>query len=195
VPAQGAKLTITNVRNTYGILGPERKGGELLPGDMFVVSFDLEGLQAKEDGRVEYTMGMELKDSKDKSLFKQEPAELHAMNVLGGSRLPAFARIDVGLDTPPGEYTLTVNVTDRLGKSSDKLERKFTVKKKELGMVSLVLTNEVGSPVPPVLFPGQTLMVSYLLVGFELKGDKPQPDLSFEMRILDEAGKPTVLNP
>ena len=141
VPAQGAKLSITNVRNTYGILGQERKGNEFLPGDIYVVSFDIEGLQVKDGGEIEYSMSMELKDGKGKSQFKKEPQDLKAFNALGGNKLPAFAITDIGLDTPPGEYTVTVNVTDRAAK------------------------------------------------------DKQQPNLSLEMRVLDDAGKPTFAKP
>lgn len=196
VPAQGAKLSITNVRNTYGILGQERKSNELLPGDIFVVSFDIEGLQVKDSGDVEYSMSMELKDSKDKSQFKKEPQDLKAFNALGGNKLPAFAMTDIGLDTPPGEYTLTVNVTDRLSKAKAELVRKFTVAPKKFGIVGLLLTNEAHTmPMPPVGVVGQTLRVNYLAVGFELTKDKQQPNLSVEMRVLDDAGKPTFAKP
>jgi hypothetical protein len=197
VPAQGAKLKITNDRPTYGILGQERKGNELLPGDIYVVSFDIEGLQVKDSGEVEYSMSMELKDSKGKSQFKKEPQDLKAFNALGGSRLPAFAMTDIGLDTPPGEYTLTVNVTDRAAKDKPtvNLERKFTVAPKKFGIVSVVLTNDQGTPMPSVGVVGQTLVVNFLVVGFELTKEKQQPNLVFEMRVLDENGKPTVAKP
>jgi hypothetical protein len=198
VPAQGTKLAITNVRNTYGILGQERKSSELLPGDIFVVSFDIEGLQVKDSGEVEYSMSMELKDKEGKSQFKKEPQDLKAFNALGGNRLPAFAMTDIGLDTPPGEYTLTVNVVDRGSKDKPKTElvRKFTVSPKKFGIVSLVMTNEAGTmPMPPVGVVGETLRVNFLAVGFELGGDKKQPNLTFEMRVLDDAGKPTFAKP
>jgi hypothetical protein len=195
IPAQTGKLTLSNVRTTYGVLGQERKSNQLLPGDIFVVSFDIDGLKIKENGEVEYSMGMELKNNKDgKSQFKKEPQDLKAINALGGSRLPAFAMTDIGLDTPPGEYTLTVNVTDRLGKTTAMLERKFEVLPKKLGMVALVLTDPNGSPMPPVAVPGQNLLVNYMLVGFDVDKDK-NPNLEFEMRIRDKAGKLTVEKP
>ena len=198
VPAQGAKLSITNVRNTYGILGQERKGNEFLPGDIYVVSFDIEGLQVKDGGEIEYSMSMELKDGKGKSQFKKEPQDLKAFNALGGNKLPAFAITDIGLDTPPGEYTLTVNVTDRAAKDKPtaNLERKFTVAPKKFAIVGLMLTNEAHNmPMPPVGVVGETLRINYLAVGFELTKDKQQPNLSLEMRVLDDAGKPTFAKP
>ena len=194
IPAQTGKLDLANARTTYGVLGQERKSNQLLPGDIFVVSFDIEGLKIKDTGEVEYSMGMELKNSKGMSQFKKEPQDLKAINALGGARLPAFAMTDVGLDTPPGEYTLSVTVTDRGSKTTATLERKFEVLPKKFGMVALVLTDPNGSPMPPVAVPGQNLMVNYMLVGFDVDKNK-NPDLVFEMRILDNAGKPTVEKP
>jgi hypothetical protein len=196
IPAQNGKLDLTNARNTYGVLGQKRDSNQLLPGDIFVVSFDIEGLKVKDNGEVEYSMGMELKNKEGKSQFKKEPQDLKAINALGGARLPAFAMTDVGLDTPPGEYTLTVTVTDRGPKTpvTATLERKFVVKKKELGIVALVLTDPNGSPMPPVAVPGQNLLINYMLVGFDVDKNK-NPDLVFEMRIRDKAGKLTVEKP
>lgn len=193
-PAQTGKLALVHDRTTYGVLGQERKSDKLLPGDIFVVSFDIEGLQIKDNGEVEYSMGMELKNKDGKSQFKKEPQDLKAINALGGSSLPAFAMTDVGLDTPPGEYTLTVTVTDRASKTTATLMHKFEVMAKKLGIVGLVLTDPNGSPMPPVAVPGQNLLVNYMLVGFELDKNK-NPDLLLEMVIRDEAGKPTVAKP
>src|SRR5437667_7368751 len=95
-PAQASSLAIKNDRITYGILGAERKDNKLLPGDVFVVSFDIDGLQlSPQDGKVQYSMGMELTDAQSKSQFKKDPQDLEAVNALGGSRLPAFALSDI----------------------------------------------------------------------------------------------------
>ena len=78
-PAQAGKLEIKNDRITYGILGQERKETKLLAGDVFIVTFDIEGLQVKDDGRVRYSMGMELLNNKTgKAEFTKEPQELAA---------------------------------------------------------------------------------------------------------------------
>jgi len=192
-PAQTSNLSIKNDRITYGILGPERRDNKLLPGDVFVVSFDIDGLQVNtEDGKVKYSMGMELTDGQGKVQFKKEPQDLEAVNALGGSRLPAFALSDIGLDTPPGEYTLKVTVSDRVNKAMQQLIRKFEVQQKKFGIVRLVLSNEKDMPVPPVAVPGQTVLINFALVSFDLAGDKKQPNLNVEMRILDEAGQPTI---
>jgi hypothetical protein len=200
VPAQGGKPSIENVRTTYGILGSERKDTKFLPGDSFFISFDIKGLQMnKDDGKVEYDMSIEVKDKKGNTQFKQEGNDLHANIVLGGAALPAIAKADIGLDTPPGEYTLTVTVVDRGTKEKVKIDKPFEVLPKNFGIVGLCFTDAPPhpkiprNPMPPIAVPGQTLMVNFMVVGFELK-DK-QPNLTFEMRIMDEKGKPTMNKP
>ena len=77
IPAQGGKLAIKNDRVTYGILGQERKDAKMLPGDVYVVTFDIEGLAVNNaDGKVLYSMGMTLKNAEGKVQFQksQNPA-------------------------------------------------------------------------------------------------------------------------
>src|SRR3954471_15485404 len=155
-PAQAGTLQLKNDRITYGILGQERKDNKLLPGDVFVVAFDIEGLQVREDGRVLYSMGMELTSKEGKSEFKKDPQELEAVNALGGSRLPAFALSEVGTETRPGEYTLKVTVTDRAAKATQTLTRKFEVLPRTFGFVRTALTYENSMPAPPLAVAGQT---------------------------------------
>jgi hypothetical protein len=194
-PAQTEALALKNVRATYGVLGQERKDSRLLPGDIYVVAFDIENLRVKEDGRVLYSMGVELTNKDDKPVFKTEPRDLEIVNTLGGTRLPAFARAVIGLDTPPGAYTFKVTVTDRAAKKTEILTRKFEVLPLKFGFVRLAVTYETGQDAPPVAVPGQALMLNFTLVGFELDKKKQQPNVAVEMRILDEAGKPTLAKP
>jgi hypothetical protein len=196
-PAQ--QLELKNVRTTYGVLGQERKDNEFLPGDMLVVAFDIDGLKVKDDGRVLYAMGMELvKNEKgnEKSQFKREPQDLEAVNSLGGSTLPCFALTAIGTDTSPGDYTLRVTVKDRGVKPerSKVLTQSFKVGKPRLAFVKVRYTSSAGEPVPPVAVPGQRVYLHCALVGFELDKNK-LPDVTFEMSVLDEAGKPTLAKP
>ena len=189
-PAQGIELK--NVRSTYGIMGETRKSDKLLPGDVLVVAFDIEGLKVKDNGQVLYSMGMELTmKGKAKPEFKRDPTDLEAENSLGGTTLPAFALSVIGTDSAPGEYTLKVTVKDRQGKTEKVLEHPFEVLKPKLGFVQVRLTAGNGDPVPPVAVPGQRVYVHCALVGFMLGKDK-LPNVTFEMIVLDDAGKPTV---
>ena len=44
-PGQGAGLTLSNPRITYGELGSTRPDAKLLPGDIFFLSFDIDGIK------------------------------------------------------------------------------------------------------------------------------------------------------
>jgi len=193
-PAQG-ELTVTNIRPTHGLFGPTRKDADdlkLLAGEVLLLSFDIEGLKVASDGEVDYSVGMEVINNKDnKVLFKKEPEELKAANLLGTSRQPAFASVEIGTDTPPGEYTLTALVTDRAGKASKKISRKFEVLPKAFGLVRLQLTYPNGPLAPPVGVPGQTLLVNCAAIGFERDKKTKEPNVVASMRVL-ENGKPTL---
>jgi hypothetical protein len=191
-----AQLELKNVRTTYGILGQERKDDEFLPGDVVVVAFDVEGLKVKPDGRVQYAMGMELtKKGKNKPEFKHEPDDREAMNSLGGSTLPMFVNSVIGTDTAPGEYVLKVTVRDRQVKGSEKvLEKAFKVKKPDLGFVRVRFLSFRGDPVPPIAVAGQRIDLNFMLVGIESGKDK-LPHVSFEMQVLDSAGKSVLEKP
>jgi hypothetical protein len=196
-PAQAGDLTLTNVRATYGQLGAVRPDNKLLPGDIFYVAFDIEGIVVDPTGRVQYSMAMEVTDSHNKVLFKQDPRELEAVNSLGGNRLPAFAHVDVGLDQPPGTYTLKVTVTDRAARKSQSLERPFEVLARDFGLVRLSITGDpdVRVPVPGVGAAGQTIWVHLVAVGFQRGGDKKEPNIAFEIQALDESGQPVLPKP
>ncbi len=209
-PAQAGQLELKNARVTYGILGQERKDTTYLPGDLVVVAFDIEGLKVAPDGRVQYSMSLELtgkdKDAatgKPKVLFKKDPQEVTTVNTLGGSRLPSFGLTEVGTDTPPGKYLMTVVVTDVAAKTSAKLEREFNVKPMQFGIVRPGFTsidlNEQGRGgpqiAPPVAVPGQSLQINFAAVGFELKGDKQLPNVKVTMEIQDESGKAVLEKP
>jgi hypothetical protein len=201
-PAQSDTLQLKNARVTYGPLGQERKDSKLLAGDIFYVSFDIEGLKMSEDGQVRYSMSMDLTNREGKSQYKQEPQDLEAFNALGGNRIPAFAHIVIGTDTPEGEYTLKVTVKDRVTDKSDSLTRKFEIQPRRFGFVQICMSYQVPGrsdvllSAPPLGVPGQTFLLSFAVLGFELdKARKDQPDIETTMRVIDENGTPTLAKP
>ncbi len=191
VPAQGGKLKLTDDRLTYGPLGPVRKSDKFLPGDVFVVSFDIEGLAIKDTGEMNYSVGTELLKKTangNKSQFKNLPMDMKAINVLGGPKLPAEGHYFIPPDTDPGEYVFVITVSD--GKTTEKLEKKFEVEKLKLGVVGLTVMDPGGATAMPAGFVGQKLILSYGLVGFDVDKNK-NPEVSFEFSILDKDGKKT----
>lgn len=196
-PAQGGKLALTNVRLTNGILGPVRTDAKLLPGDSLFVFYDIDGLTFDSAGKGQYSIGMEVASAPGKSIFKQEPRTLAALNALGGGRLPAHSHLDIGVDQPPGDYVLKITVTDLATKASQSLTQKFSVLPKGFGLVRLRITGDPDGqvPVPAVGVVGQSVFVNCGLVGFERDKTKNVPQVALEMRILDEKGKPTLPAP
>ncbi len=194
VPAQPGQLRLANERLTYGLMGPTRTDSKFAPGDSFFLAFDLENVRVGQDGKVEYSMALEVANAKGERQYRQQPQDLEVYNTLGGTTVPAFARVDVGLDMPPGEYTAKVSVTDRQAKSTQELTRKFQVAPRDFALVRL--QTSIGEvPAAPVGVAGQELLINFTLVGFERDKAGKQPNVGVEMRILDEAGKPTVAKP
>lgn len=192
-PAQNGELRLINDRTTYGVLGPVRADNKFLPGDKVFVTFDIDNLRIAEDGKALYSMGMELTNAQGKTFYKRDPADTVAFNALGGSRVPAFAYTELGIDTPEGEYTLRVVVKDRGGKEVS-LNRKFQVVAKDFGLVRLQNSYDPEGRLsaPPIGVAGQSFFINFFAVGFKREGQKMQPNLALEMRVFDESGKPTL---
>jgi hypothetical protein len=196
-PHQAGPLTLTNVRATHGSLGPVRADNKVLPGDSVFLAFDIEGITVDPaTGKVSYSMLTEIFDGKDKLLFKRDPQDQETINALGGNSVPAFVHLDCGLDQAPGEYVVKVTVTDRTAKRNASLSRKFQVLPRDFGLVRLATTTDVEGNAPAAVFGvGQALHVSCSVVSFERDKAKEQPDVTVELRVLDDKGKPVLTQP
>jgi hypothetical protein len=194
-PDDKDKLTISNVRDTLGLMGPTRTGDKLLPGSEFYLCFDVGGVTIDDDGKVHYSIATEVADSAGKVIIKIDPRELDAPASLGGDSIPAFVHLDVGLQSPPGQYSVKVTVVDVPSKRSAEYKSTVEVAPKDFGLVRLKTTSDQEGQLP-VAVPGagEGLWLTFGVVGFG-RADGKQPDLTFEMRILDEAGKPTRTKP
>lgn len=196
-PAVG-ELKLTKVRPTYGILGATRAIGKMLPGDVLFIAFDIEGITVGGDGKAQYTMAMEVLDTKDKSsVYKQDPADRTDMVPLGGNKLPARAFVTIGLDQPPGNYAMRVTVTDQVSKKTQTLEQQFEVLPKDFGIVAVYASvDERGKqPASTIGVVGNSVFIHFAAVGFDRDGTTKQPNLHFEMIPLTEKGEPTLTKP
>jgi hypothetical protein len=194
--AETGKLTLANVRATYGLLGPARADARALPGDTFCLEFDIEGITVAADGKVQYSMGLEARDADGKVIYRQNAANQEALASLGGKSVPAQAHLDIGLDQPAGDYSVKVTVTDRATKKTQSLTQKLRVLPADFGIVQLKTTSDPAGTVPAgVVGAGQSIWVNFAVVRFERVRGMSQPNVQFEMRILDEDGKPTLAKP
>jgi hypothetical protein len=195
-PGQSGELNLTNAHATYGVMGPPRADNKYLPGDNLVLSFDMEGVKLDERGRVLYSIAMEVTDGSGKVIYRQEPRNLDATCSLGGSSVPAYAKLLIGVDQPPGTYGLKVTVTDLASKSSKTLTSSYEVLPRSFGLVRLTTTADPDGRAPAPFFArGQTVSVNFAAVGFGRDRAKGQPDLTVELRVLDADGRPTLSKP
>jgi hypothetical protein len=196
-PAEAGELRLTNIRPTNGMLGSERADSRLLPGDIFFVTFDIDGLKLDDSGTMFYSMAMEVRDSKDKAVYKSEPQDLDAPAPLGGHSLPGFAHVDLGRDMAPGDYTLKVTVTDRATRATKFFEKKFEVLRPVFGLIQLKIAYDKDGqvPAPHIGVAGQSMWVNFNAVNFERGGGDQNPNIKLEMFVLDERGKPTLSGP
>jgi hypothetical protein len=195
-PAQGG-LTLSGARVTFGELGAVRTDTKFLPGDIFFVAFDIDGIKVDEMGRVKYSMGMEVVNKENAAIFKQQPMDREDFLPLGGTKLPARAFVTVGLDQAPGPYTCRVTVTDRSTKTSQTIEAKFEVLKKAFGLVQ-VYTSADGKgevPAPTLGVAGQSVYVHFAAVGFARDEKTKQPNVEVEMAVTLKDGTPALAKP
>ena len=200
-PAQPTgKLALSNLRCTHGLIGPTRTATKFLPGDIVYLGFDIDGVTIGKDGKVVYSMALEVTDKSGKVKHKVEPTERVDFAPLGGGKVPGVAFVVVGVDLEPGEYTVKMTATDtsiadKTKQPSGAVEFKFEVLKPELGIVMVHATTdpEGRNPTHTSGFVGQFLWVQFAATGFKRDmAKKNQPDMTFEMTTLDDKGTPTL---
>ena len=191
-----APLEFLNIRAPMGIYGANRPDSKKYhPGDNFILAFDINGLKIDAIGQAFYSLAGELFNKDGKSIIKTAPKETPAFNPLGGSRLPAYAAVPISLEMPAGTYTYKLILTDLTDKRTAMLTQSFDVLPKSLGFVLWHMTYENNFPAPPVGVPGQEFILRFCVTGFEADAQTRKPNLSFTVRILDEAGVPTLSKP
>jgi hypothetical protein len=198
-PSQAGKLSLSNVQPTHGQLGPVRADSKVYPGDEYGVAFDIDGVKFDDTGKARYTSGLEVTDSKGKLLYRSEEDKARVViveNYFGGTKLPAFAFLSVGLDMPPGQYTMKVSVTDRVSNNQASFDQKFEVLSPGFALTRFSASYDAAMHVPAPLLgvPGQLIVLNFAAVGFS-RDTKKQASLTLEMRIVDDAGKPTLAKP
>lgn len=192
-------LTLGNPRVTYGELGSARPDAKLLPGDIFFLSFDIEGIKATNAGKVKYGMVMEVMDSSGKSIFKQPPVEREDYLPLGGTKLPARAFVSIGVEQPPGTYTCKVAVSDLSAKEpvTKTLEQKFELLPRNFGIVQVYAAADPKGEIPASLYgvTGQFFFLHMVIIDFQRDPKTKQPNITVEMTVYDKDSKPTLEKP
>jgi hypothetical protein len=195
IPNQ-VELSLTHVRLTHGLLGPQRANESVSPGDILFVCFDIEGISVDDEGRVRYSTVLEVSDASGKVLFKQVPKESEAKMALGGNRVPAYAQISVGLSAPAGDYGYKITVKDLLSGKEQSIKGSAKVIAKDFALVRASVCSDVDGHYPVIAFGcGQGIWVGCSAVGFERDRTSKQPNVTFEIRVLDDRGNPIHKKP
>ena len=193
---QGSELKVSNERPLHSVLGPVRDNDKVLPGDIYYFGFDIDNIKLADDGKVRYSMAMEVISDKDgKSQYKQQPNPVESYNALGGQKVPIVSELFVGLDMAAGDYTMKLTIKDRTANKSHELTRKFQVLPKDFGIVRLNLSTSGNAASPPIGVVSQQMLVSYTIVSFQRDKGTKQPNISFELRVFDEDKKETLAKP
>lgn len=196
MPAQPGGLSVSNVRSTYGAMGPVRSENKFIAGDELFVAFDVDGVSADASGAVRISIGLELLDGNGTRLFSQAPRDREAINSLGGTSMPLFAKLDIGTDQPAGKYTLRFTVIDRSNSASKTGEYPFEVLPKAFAVVRVKTSLDPEGDIPcPYVGVGQGMFVHFSAVQFTRSPTTKQPNLKAEIRILDASGTPTLPTP
>ncbi len=197
LPAQDDGLEIVDARPTYGHLGPERPKTGVLAGEIFHFAFNIKGMKQDENGKANYSLLVEVLDSKGNTAFKLGPRNATAINYLGGDLFPCAAHLSITLDTHPGDYSMRVTIEDREAKKKAVFNAKGKILQPEFGLIHVGLTSDRDGfdPTPPVGTIGETLYVNFGAVNFQRDKKTKQPDISVSMRIFDDKGKPTFAKP
>jgi hypothetical protein len=196
-PDQAPALKLDTVRSTNGILGPARAAENYVPGDSLTLNFDIDGITVDSKGKVQYSIAIEVTNVADKSVvFRQPGQKMETVTVFGGNRIQGFAHLDLGTEQAPGDYAMTVTVTDLATKATKDLTHKFTVVKPDFAIVRFKTSGDREGDFPvPVLGQGQTIWLNFGIVGFARDKTSKQPSVMLELNVLDDAGKATLDKP
>ncbi len=184
-PAQA--LELKNIRMAYGAGGAPRTDNKFLPGDIMLVTYDIDGLTVDKAGKVSYEGVMEIFDSKKTRISSKNIPLQEVVLQLGGNSIPGDLTVTMGSDQPPGIYTVKLTVTDKVAKKSAPLTRQFELLKTGYGIIRL------GAPAYGV--PGQHYPLAFFLVNSPLDKKTKLPMADIIMRVFEEGKKGEAARP
>jgi hypothetical protein len=179
-------VDIEKIRATYGPFGAFRPGNKLLPGDVFVINFDIVDITIDaKTGATKYTMVLEVTDPKGKQVVK-ESTNKGLLVGLGGKIVPEVVHVLLGADQMPGKYTVKVTITDPANKTTKQLVQELEVLPPGFGFIHVLA--------PSMGLKGQDYAVEYALVGMG-RDKKNFPKITLTVRVLDDKDMPTLTEP
>ncbi len=192
---EASGLKLANVKFTYGIRGPVRAEQQFLPGDALFLAFDVDGARRTPAGQVKGAIGLEVLDEHGKLYYRQAPRDVTVEHPPKGS-LPAYTRLQIGLEQPPGKYTLKVTVVDHVGRSSGACTVPFEVGQPQFGIVRTTLSADSQGKTPATaILKGRSFWINCELVGFARNSARQEPDVATILHVRDESGRAALAHP
>ena len=163
-----AKLEISKIEPILGVLGPERKSLDFYPLDELIFRFQIAGVKTDADGKTDVEIQLKLVNPAGKTVFEKKTTVLRQL-ALGDNTLPGYAYLPVPEKAPPGEYTFTVQITDRLAKETASFERKLTCKPVSFQIIDVRFWHDADSKVPAPAggLLGETAHFKLRIIGFD----------------------------
>ncbi|HYV39618.1 MAG TPA: hypothetical protein VE988_28275, partial [Gemmataceae bacterium] len=184
--ADARAIEIKNVRGTYGPFGATRPANKMLPGDIYMLCFDITDLAIDaKSGLAKYEITLEVFDPKGKQVVKDQ-SKKGVVVALGGNTVPESVQLLLGVDQAPGKYKAIVTIQDPDTKKSKQVLHELELVAQDFGFIHV--------SAPAVGLTGQDYMVEYSLVGMTRDANKI-PKITVTLTILDAAGKPTLAEP
>lgn len=190
-----AKLEIKNVQPAHGVFGPARTSDDVFPLDEYLVRYQVTGVKSDKEGKADLEVTATLLGPDGKQVFARKTPPAPRPLSLGGDVVQTFGSFTFPEKAPPGEYKLTVSVTDRTSKETASFDRKLTCKATSFQILTPRFFYDTEGKVPAgtTLLAGQTLHYTLKVVGY----DRSQKKVALTMRatILDTDGKDTGAKP
>lgn len=194
IPTASAKLEVGKVEPAHGMLGPVRKSLDFYPLDEVFFRYQVSGAAIDADGKTDLEVTLKLLNADGKAAFEQK-SFLRRQLALGGNSFPAFVVMTAPEKAEPGEYTLSLQLLDRLSGESSGFERKLTCKSPIYQILALRFWRDPDGRLPASAggFVGESLHLKLRVVGFDKSKKRVQTVLT--IMLLDEAGNPITDRP
>jgi len=184
--ADAGAVEFKNVRASYGPFGVARPSPKILPGDVYLLNFDIADLTVDpKTGGAKYGLTLEVFDPKGKTIIKDSNKKGLVVG-LGGNTVPEVVHVLLGADQAPGKYKVVVTVEDAASKMTKTLDHVLEVLPPDFGLIHVLA--------PSTGLVGQDYVAEFSLVGWG-RDAKKVPKMTITSRVLDEAGKPTTGEP
>lgn len=166
--------------------GPARADMKFMPCEQVRISFQIDGLELRED-KLHFDVKLTLLKN-DQPYFEEVVSKVHEVDWFG-KRASAGVVYFTVTDEAPGAYKARIELTDLNSKAKDHRDFDFEVVPAALKIANLRLSYDVNgsSHAPPVFQIFQPVVALFEIVGLEVKNG--EVDVTGDVYLLDHQGR------